>query len=173
MKEVQAAVSGPTLRAYTSTDLIGVEIGGTLKNVYALGAGLCDGLGLGSNAKAAMLTRSLQEMARLGEALGARPETFLGLGGVGDLMATAHGSWSRNRALGEQLAKDPAGTLASLATRKEAVEGHRAAEALSQLATSRGLDAPILSCLHAILYAGLEPRAGVVALMTRDLRPEA
>ena len=122
LKDVQAVVSGPTLRAYTSTDLIGVEIGGTLKNVYALGAGLCDGLGLGSNAKAAMLTRSLQEMARLGEALGARPETFLGLGGVGDLMATAHGSWSRNRSLGEQLAKDPQGTLAALAARKEDVE---------------------------------------------------
>lgn len=173
LKDVQAAVSGPTLRAYTSTDLIGVEIGGTLKNVYALGAGLCDGLGLGSNAKAAMLTRSLQEMARLGEALGARPETFLGLGGVGDLMATAHGSWSRNRSLGEQLAKDPQGTLAALASRKEAVEGHRAADALSKLATQRGLDAPILSCLHAILYKGLDPRAGVVALMTRDLRSEA
>jgi glycerol-3-phosphate dehydrogenase (NAD(P)+) len=173
LKDVQAAVSGPTLRAYTSTDLVGVEIGGTLKNVYALGAGLCDGLGLGSNAKAAMLTRSLQEMARLGEALGSRPETFLGLGGVGDLMATAHGSWSRNRSLGEQLAKDPQGTLAALASRKEAVEGHRAAEALSKLATSRGLDAPILFCLHAILYKGLDPRAGVVALMTRDLRSEA
>ena len=120
-----------------------------------------------------MLTRSLQEMARLGEALGARPETFLGLGGVGDLMATAHGSWSRNRSLGEQLAKDPQGTLAALAARKEAVEGHRAAEALSKLAISRGLEAPILSCLHAILYKGLDPRAGVVALMTRDLRAEA
>ena len=173
LKEVQAAVSGPTLRAYTSNDLVGVEIGGTLKNVYALGAGLCDGLGLGSNAKAALLTRSLQEMTRLGVALGARPETFLGLGGVGDLMATAHGAWSRNRALGEQVAKDPRGTLAALAHRKEAVEGHRAAEALVQLAARRALDAPILSCLHAILYQGLDPRDGVVALMTRDLRAEA
>jgi glycerol-3-phosphate dehydrogenase (NAD(P)+) len=173
MREVQAAVSGPTLRAYTSSDLIGVELGGTLKNVYALGAGLCDGLGLGSNAKAAMLTRSLQEMARLGEALGARAETFLGLGGVGDLMATAHGAWSRNRSLGEQLAKDPKGALAALASRKEAVEGHRAAESLFRLARQRGLDAPILACLHAILYEGLDPRAGVFALMTRDLRAEA
>ena len=173
LKEVQAAVSGPTLRAYTSNDLVGVEIGGTLKNVYALGAGLCDGLGLGSNAKAALLTRSLQEMTRLGVALGARPETFLGLGGVGDLMATAHGAWSRNRALGEQVAKDPRGTLATLAHRKEAVEGHRAAEALVRLAARKALDAPILSCLHAILYQGLDPRDGVVALMTRDLRAEA
>ncbi|MFM7742831.1 MAG: NAD(P)H-dependent glycerol-3-phosphate dehydrogenase [Verrucomicrobiota bacterium] len=173
LKEVQAAVSGPTMRAYTSNDLVGVEIGGTLKNVYALGAGLCDGLGLGSNAKAALLTRSLQEMTRLGVALGARPETFLGLGGVGDLMATAHGAWGRNRGLGEQVAKDPRGTLAALAHRKEAVEGHRAAEALVRLAARKELGAPILSCLHAILYQGLDPRAGVVALMTRDLRAEA
>jgi glycerol-3-phosphate dehydrogenase (NAD(P)+) len=173
LREIQAAVSGPTLRAYTSADLAGVEIGGTLKNVYALGAGLCDGLKLGDNARAALLTRSLQEMMRLGEAVGGRPDTFLGLGGVGDLMATAHGAWSRNRALGEQLARDPRGTLAALASRREAVEGHRAAEALSQLAVRRGIDAPILSCLHAILYKGLDPRAGVVALMGRDLRSEA
>lgn len=173
LKQVQAALSGPTLRAYTSSDLIGVEIGGTLKNVYALGAGLCDGLGLGDNARAALLTRSLQEMTRLGQALGARPETFLGLGGVGDLMATAHGPWSRNRKLGEQIAHDPQGTLAALGSRREAVEGHRAADAFARLAAQRQLTAPILSCLHAILYQGLDPRAGVLALMTRDLRAEA
>lgn len=173
MRQVQAVVSGPTLRAYTSTDLLGVELGGTLKNVYAVGAGLCDGLELGSNAKAALLTRSLQEMTRLGTAMGATPETFLGLGGVGDLMATAHGAWSRNRSLGEQVARDPQGTLAALADRKEAVEGHRAAEALTRLAKQRGLDAPILTCLHAILYEGMDPRAGVGALMGRDLRAEA
>ena len=173
LRAVQAAVSGPTLRAYTSSDLAGVEIGGTLKNVYAVGAGLCDGLGLGDNAKAAVLSRALQEMIRLGVALGGRAETFLGLGGVGDLMATAHGAWSRNRSLGEQLAKDPKGALAALASRKEAVEGHRAAESLFRLARQRGLDAPILACLHAILYEGLDPRAGVFALMTRDLRAEA
>lgn len=173
LKQVQAALSGPTLRAYTSTDLIGVEVGGTLKNVYALGAGLCDGLGLGDNARAALLTRSLQEMTRLGEALGARTETFLGLGGVGDLMATAHGEWSRNRKLGTQIAQDPQGTLASLASRRDAVEGHRAAEAFAKLAAQRQLTAPILSCLHAILYQDLDPRAGVLALMSRDLRSEA
>ena len=173
LRQVQAAVSGPTLRAYTSADLAGVEIGGTLKNVYAVGAGLCDGLGLGDNAKAAVLSRALQEMMRLGVALGGRAETFLGLGGVGDLMATAHGGWSRNRALGEQLAKDPRGTLAALTHRREAVEGHRATDTLTRLARKRGVDAPILFCLHAILYEGLDPRAGVTALMTRDLKPEA
>jgi glycerol-3-phosphate dehydrogenase (NAD(P)+) len=173
LRQVQAAVSGPTLRAYTSADLAGVEIGGTLKNVYAVGAGLCDGLGLGDNAKAAVLSRALQEMMRLGVALGGRAETFLGLGGVGDLMATAHGGWSRNRSLGEQLARDPRGTLAALAHRREAVEGHRATDTLTRLARRRGVDAPILFCLHAILYEGLDPRAGVTALMMRDLKPEA
>jgi glycerol-3-phosphate dehydrogenase (NAD(P)+) len=173
LREVQAAVSGPTLRAYTSSDLIGVEIGGTIKNVYAVGAGLCDGLGLGSNAKAALLTRAIQEMMRLGQAVGGKAETFLGLGGVGDLMATAHGPWSRNRALGEALAADAPKALAALAGKKEAVEGHRATETLTRLAKSRGIDAPILFCLHEILYGGLDPRAGVTALMTRDLRSES
>jgi glycerol-3-phosphate dehydrogenase (NAD(P)+) len=112
-------------------------------------------------------------MIRLGVALGGRAETFLGLGGVGDLMATAHGSWSRNRTLGEQVARDPRGTLAALAHRREAVEGHRATDTLTRLARQRGVQAPILFCLHAILYEGLDPRAGVTALMTRDLRPEA
>ena len=173
LRTVQAAVSGPTLRAYTSSDVAGVEIGGTLKNVYAVGAGLCDGLDLGDNAKAAVLSRALQEMIRLGVALGGRAETFLGLGGVGDLMATAHGGWSRNRTLGEQVARDPQGTLAALAHRREAVEGHRATDTLTRLAKQRGVDAPILFCLHEILYRGLDPAAGVTALMTRDLKPEA
>ena len=109
----------------------------------------------------------------MGQAVGGRIETFLGLGGVGDLMATAHGPWSRNRSLGEELAKDAPGTLASLARRKEAVEGHRATETLTRLAKAKGIDAPILFCLHDIMYAGLDPRAGVTALMTRDLRSES
>jgi len=173
LREVQSAISGPSLRLYTSTDLPGVEIGSTLKNVYALGAGLCDGLKLGSNAKAAFLSRALQEMLRLGEALGGRSETFLGLSGVGDLMATAHGAWSRNRALGEQIALNPKKALGELAARREAVEGHRATETLYKLAKQRGVTTPILECLHAILYQGLDPQAGVTALMTRDLKAEA
>jgi glycerol-3-phosphate dehydrogenase (NAD(P)+) len=173
LREVQAALSGPTLRAYTSSDLPGVEIGGTLKNVYAVGAGLCDGLGLGSNAKAAFLTRALQEMMRVGVAVGGRPETFLGLGGVGDLMATAHGAWSRNRSFGEQVAKDAAGAIAALATRRDSVEGYRATDTLTRVAKASQLDAPILFCLHRILFEGLDARAGVTTLMTRDLKPEA
>jgi glycerol-3-phosphate dehydrogenase (NAD(P)+) len=173
LREVQAALSGPTLRSYTSSDLPGVEIGGTLKNVYAVGAGLCDGLGLGSNAKAAFLTRALQEMMRVGVAVGGRPETFLGLGGVGDLMATAHGGWSRNRTFGEQVAKDAAGAIAALATRRDSVEGYRATDTLTRVAKASQLDAPILFCLHRILFEGLDARVGVTTLMTRDLKPEA
>jgi len=173
LREAQAALSGPTLRAYTSSDLPGVEIGGTLKNVYAVGAGLCDGLGLGSNAKAAFLTRALQEMMRVGVAVGGRAETFLGLGGVGDLRATAHGAWSRNRAFGEQVAKDARTAIAALATRRDSVEGYRATDTLTRVAKANQVDAPILLCLHQILFEGLDARAGVTALMTRDLKPEA
>lgn len=173
LAEAQAALSGPTLRAYTSDDLAGTEIGGTLKNVYALGAGLCDGLGLGSNAKAAFLTRALQEMVRLGVALGGRAETFLGLSGAGDLIATAHGDWSRNRGHGEELARDFAGAKAALAARRSAVEGVWAAEAFARIARDRKVDAPILACLDAILRGDLEPRAGVASLMARDLKREA
>ena len=173
LREAQAALSGPTLRAYTSSDLPGVEIGGTLKNVYAVGAGLCDGLGLGSNAKAAFLTRALQEMMRVGVAVGGRAETFLGLGGVGDLMATAHGAWSRNRSFGELVAKDARAAIAALATRRDSVEGYRATDTLTRVAKANQVDAPILLCLHRILFEGLDARAGVTALMTRDLKPEA
>lgn len=173
LAEAQAAISGPTLRAYTTDDLVGTEVGGTLKNVYALGAGLCDGLGLGSNAKASFLTRSLQEMIRLGVALGGRSETFLGLSGTGDLMATAHGDWSRNRGHGEELARDFAGARAALSARKSVVEGVWAAEAFARIARERNIDAPILTCLDAILRGKLEPRAGVASLMGRDLKREA
>lgn len=169
----QSALSGQTLRVYTSSDLAGAEIGGALKNVYALGAGLCDGLGLGSNAKAALLTRALQEMVRLGVALGGRRETFLGLSGVGDLMATAHGSWSRNRGHGEELARDFPGAQAGLARRRTVVEGVWATRAFARIAAERGVEAPIIACLDAILSGKLTPSEGVGRLMARELRSEA
>lgn len=173
LAEAQPALSGPTLRAYTSSDLIGAEIGGALKNVYALGSGMCDGLALGSNAKAALLTRSIQEMVRLGIALGGKPETFLGLSGVGDLMATAHGGWSRNRGHGEELARDFGAAQAGLARRRTVVEGVWATQAFARIAADRAIDAPILSCLDAILAGRLTPSDGVGRLMGRDLRSEA
>src|SRR5690606_7037801 len=103
LREVQAALSNPMLRVYTSSDLLGAELGGCLKNIYAIAAGCCDGLKLGDNARAALLTRALTEMVRVGAALGAQPETFYGLSGFGDLVATCHGAWSRNRQFGEQI----------------------------------------------------------------------
>ena len=105
---LQAALSGPALRVYLSHDPVGVELGACLKNVYAIAAGCSDGLGLGDNARAALLTRALAEMVRVGTALGARPETFYGLGGFGDLVATCCGTWSRNRDFGY---RDRAGSL--------------------------------------------------------------
>src|SRR5205823_2702267 len=105
VREIQSAISGPTLRVYTSDDLAGVEFGGCLKNIYAIASGCCDGLKLGDNTKAALLTRALTEMVRVGVALGAKPETFYGLSGFGDLVATCYGRWSRNREFGQQIAE--------------------------------------------------------------------
>jgi glycerol-3-phosphate dehydrogenase (NAD(P)+) len=168
---VQAAMSGPTLRIYTSDDLAGAEFGGSLKNIYAIAAGLCDGQKLGDNAKAALLTRAVTEMVRVGTALGARPETFYGLSGFGDLVATSHGAWSRNREFGELIgAGKSVGEL--LAGRKSVVEGHRSTEAFHGLCRARGITAPILAEVHAILYRDKKPADALHALMTRELKRE-
>ncbi len=168
---VQAALSGPTLRVYTSNDLAGVEIGGCLKNVYAIAAGCCDGLSLGDNAKAAMLTRALAEMVRVGTALGAKPETFYGLSGFGDLVATCHGAWSRNRAFGQQLGEG-ARAADLLAHRKTVVEGYKTTESFHGLCRQRGLDAPILAEVYRILFEGRRPADALAALMSRELKRE-
>jgi len=168
---VQAAISGPTLRVYTSGDLAGVEFGGCLKNIYAIAAGCCDGLKLGDNTKAALLTRALAEMVRVGTALGARAETFYGLSGFGDLVATCHGGWSRNREFGLRLGEGA--TVASLLEhRKTVVEGHKTAESFAELCAGKGIDAPILREVHAILFTGKQPAAALSALMTRGLKRE-
>ena len=169
--QVQAAVSGPTLRLYTSDDLAGAEFGASLKNIYAIAAGFCDGLKLGDNAKASLITRALTEMVRVGESLGAVKETFYGLSGFGDLVATCHGSWSRNREFGEKIG---AGQSVDelLAHRKTVVEGHQSAEALHGLCRQRGIDAPILAEVYAILYERKRPADALTALMTRELKRE-
>lgn len=169
--EVQAAISGPTLRVYTSGDLAGVEFGGCLKNIYAIAAGCCDGLKLGDNTKAALLTRALAEMVRVGEALGARAETFYGLSGFGDLVATCHGGWSRNREFGFRLGEG-ATVAALLDHRKTVVEGHKTAQSFAELCEAKGIDAPILREVHAILFGGKQPAAALSALMTRGLKRE-
>jgi glycerol-3-phosphate dehydrogenase (NAD(P)+) len=171
LAEVQAALSGPTLRVYRGDDVAGVEFGGCLKNVYAIAAGCCDGLRLGDNAKAALLTRALAEMVRVGGALGARAETFYGLGGFGDLVATCTGAWSRNRTFGQRLGE---GRKAAelLAASKSVVEGYRTTESFYELCAERGIDAPILTETHRILYAGKPPAEALAALMGRELKRE-
>lgn len=168
---VQAAMSGPTLRLYTSGDLAGAEYGACLKNIYAIAAGLCDGLKLGDNAKAALITRALAEMVRVGEALGAQRETFYGLSGFGDLVATCHGAWSRNREFGEKIGAGHS-VESLLAGRRSVVEGHRTTEAFAGLCAGRGITAPILAEVNAILYHGKKPAEALRCLMTRELKRE-
>lgn len=170
-QEVQAALSGPTLRVYTSDDLAGVEIGGCLKNVYAIAAGCSDGLKLGDNTRAALLTRALAEMVRVGVRLGARAETFYGLSGFGDLVATCHGAWSRNREFGEQVGRG-GGVAELLKDRKSVVEGYKTTKSFHELCVQQGIDAPILAQTHAILFEGKQPGEALRALMTRGLKSE-
>ena len=171
LADVQIALSGPALRVYRSDDVPGVEFGGCLKNIYAIAAGCCDGLGLGDNAKATLLTRALAEMVRVGAALGARPETFYGLGGFGDLVATCTGDWSRNRTFGQRIGE---GRKADelIAGSKSVVEGYRTARSFFELVEARGIDAPILAETHRILYDGKPPAEALAALMGRELKRE-
>lgn len=171
LTEVQAAFSGPTLRIYTSDDVAGVEFGGCLKNIYAVAAGCCDGLKLGDNARAALLTRALAEMVRVGTALGARPETFYGLSGFGDLVATCHGAWSRNRQFGQQIGEGRS-VAELLAGRKTVVEGYKTTDSFAGLCAERGLDAPILREMQAMLFAAKPPGAVLASLMGRELKRE-
>ena len=168
---VQTALSSSTLRVYTSDDLPGVEFGGCLKNIYAIAVGCCDGLKLGDNPKAALLTRALAEMVRVGVVLGAKPETFYGLSGFGDLVATAYGGWSRNREFGQLLGEGrPVAEL--LVHRRTVVEGYKTTESFAGLCAERGIDAPILREMHAILFENKRPAAALSALMARELTRE-
>jgi glycerol-3-phosphate dehydrogenase (NAD(P)+) len=171
-EEIQGAISGATLRVYTSDDLAGVEFGGSLKNVYAIAAGCCEGLGLGDNAKAALITRAVAEMVRVGAALGARRETFYGLSGIGDLVATCNGAWSRNREFGHAIGGGrPISDL--LSGRRTVVEGYETTRSLAGLCSEKGIDAPILAETNAILFAGRRPADAITALMTRELKRES
>ena len=149
----------------------GTELGGTLKNVYAIASGLCDGLQLGDNAKAALLTRSLNEMVQLGQLLGGQRETFYGLSGFGDLVATCSGSWSRNRTFGERVGQGES-PESIVGGQKSVVEGYRATDCMKRLCEERAVDAPILSQIYAILYEGKEPLQALQALMSRGLKSE-
>lgn len=167
---VQEALSSETLRVYRSSDPVGVQLGGILKNIYAIGAGICDGLHLGDNAKAAYLTRAIQEMVRLGTAAGGKPETFFGLSGVGDLIATAHGLWSRNREFGERVATGK--SVKECLSFHQTTEGYWAAECFHALALREKVSAPILEEIYNVLYGDVPPRESVASLLRRMLKPE-
>ncbi len=169
---VQAALSGPALRVYTSDDLRGAELGGAMKNVYAIAVGICDGLQLGDNAKAALLTRIMAEVIRIGENLGARPATFMGLSGFGDLVATSYGEWSRNHEFGRGIGSGRSAEEL-LDGRRTVVEGYRTTESLWSLCEGLAIDAPILREVHAILFEARKPLDGLVALMGRGLKRES
>jgi len=160
-----------TFRVYTSTDLAGVELGGALKNVMAIAAGVCDGLGLGDNAKAALITRGLAEIARLGTAMGADPRTFAGLSGLGDLIVTCASRHSRNRTLGERVGRGEALDRV-LEGAHTVAEGVRTARSANDLAERHGIEMPITEQVCAVLYDGMDPRQAIAALMQRDAKPE-
>ena len=170
--EVQALFMRPALRVYTNTDLVGVEIAGSVKNVMAVAAGMADGLGLGDNAKAALVTRGLAEITRLGLALGADAHTFAGLAGLGDLVVTCFSSHSRNRAFGERVGRGESRAQA-LGHSTMVVEGVRTTESVRQLARRWGVEMPITEAVWSILFDGLDPAAAVTALMARDPTLEA
>ena len=168
---VQQAFRGPTMRVYTSADVVGVELGGALKNVIAIAAGASDGLELGDNAKAALITRGLAEIARLGVACGADPLTFAGLSGMGDLIATCCSGHSRNRAIGEALARGR--TLDEiLAGMKMVAEGVHTTKSARALARRHGVDLPIAEAVHQALFEGVAPAIALARLMMREAKPE-
>jgi len=171
-RELADALHNETFRAYTSDDVVGVEIGGAVKNVLAIAAGISDGLGFGANARAALITRGLAEISRLGLALGGQMQTFMGLAGMGDVVLTCTDDQSRNRRLGLLLGQglDLAAARARLGALTEGVAAAR--EALA-LARERGVEMPITEQVHRVLHEGADPREAVHRLLTRAIKPEA
>jgi glycerol-3-phosphate dehydrogenase (NAD(P)+) len=166
-----AQLHGGRLRVYHSDDVVGVEIGGAVKNVLAIAAGICDGLGLGQNARAALITRGLAELARLGVALGGRAETVMGLTGAGDLILTATGDLSRNRRVGLELARGkPLGAI--IAELGHVAEGVHSAHAALARAKTCGVEMPIAAAVDAVLQDRLTPQQAVDLLLARDPKPE-
>ncbi len=171
LEPLRDAFHSLTFRVYTTTDIVGVELGGALKNVIAIAAGMVDAFGHGGNAKASIITRGLAEITRLGVAAGADPLTFQGLAGVGDLIATSYSPLSRNRRLGELIASGA--TLAeALETLAETAEGANTTPAALRLAEGLGVDMPITRGLNGILFEGVSPADAVAALLAREPKPE-
>jgi glycerol-3-phosphate dehydrogenase (NAD(P)+) len=170
-RRIQRILHGPRLRIYSSGDPLGVEVGGAAKNVIALAAGISDGLGFGDNARAGLITRGLREITRLGVWLGARAETFAGLSGVGDLIATATSAHSRNHAVGFRIGKGERLEDIIRSTEKVA-EGVDTTRSIHDLARKLAMEAPITNEVHAVLFEGKPAREAVEALMARDVRDE-
>ncbi|MER3444748.1 MAG: NAD(P)H-dependent glycerol-3-phosphate dehydrogenase [Meiothermus sp.] len=169
-QQVQQLLGGPSFRVYTSRDLVGVELGGALKNVIALAAGMVDGLRLGDNAKASLMTRALREIVRFGVAQGAHSETFYGLSGLGDLIATCTSLHSRNRGAGEKIARGA--TLEELEASKQVVEGVYTVKALHAWGQESGAELPITEAVYRVVYQGERPLEVLSALMGREAKPE-
>lgn len=170
-REIQEILSTPSLRVYTSLDVVGVQIGGVVKNVIAIAAGISDGLGLGQNARAALMTRGLAEITRLAVRMGADPITLAGLPGLGDLVLTCAGDLSRNRAVGLQIAAGK--TLQEItASTRTVAEGVRNTRALHALAQRLAVEMPIVEQMYQVLYCGKMPADAVRDLMQRSLKPE-
>lgn len=171
-ERVVGAVHGRSIRVYSTDDLVGVEVGGAVKNILAIATGVLDGMGLGLNARAALITRGLAEITRLGVALGGQPATFMGLAGVGDLLLTCTGDLSRNRRVGLGLAQGK--KLEAIVTELGHVaEGVRCAQAVRGLAQRHGIEMPISSAVAAVLFDGDSPHAMVERLLARDPRTES
>lgn len=170
-EQIQNLFGNETFRVYTLDDVVGVELGGALKNVIAVAAGISDGLGFGDNTKAALMTRGIAEITRLGAALGAKPETFMGLSGIGDLMVTCMSRHSRNRGVGERMGKGE--TLEDImGSMKMVAEGVWNCQAAAALAGELGVSVPITEQVNAVVHEGKDPREAVMALMGRAPKPE-
>jgi len=170
-KELAQSLSGPSFRAYTQTDIMGVEVGGAVKNVIAIGSGIADGMGYGANTRVALITRGLAEMMRLGVKLGAQRETFMGLAGLGDLVLTCTDDQSRNRRFGMALGRGESKAVAQSAIH-QVVEGVAAARAVHHVAQRLGVDMPICREIYGIMYENKPVGSAVQALMGREVRSE-
>jgi glycerol-3-phosphate dehydrogenase (NAD(P)+) len=170
-KAIQAAFMTSYFRVYASTDILGVELGGAFKNIIAIGAGIIDGAGFGDNTKAAIMTRGVAEISRLGLAMGARPETFAGLSGMGDLIVTCMSRHSRNRYVGEQIGKGKK-LKEVLKSMEQVAEGVETTRSAKQLATKIEIETPITNEVYKILFEDKDPVKATTDLMTRDMKTE-
>ena len=170
-QKVQKVFATPTFRVYTNNDLVGVELGGAVKNVMAIASGICEGLGLGTNTRAALITRGLSEMRRLGQALGAKPDTFSGLAGVGDLVLTCTADLSRNYTVGKKIGQGMK-VKEILSDMRMVAEGVRSSKSVFNLANKMEIEMPIVEQTYRVIYEDMDPAKALYALMTRKLRNE-